>query len=41
MGRLQIKATYCKYQEYERRLKVQFLNGLNDETIIAMIIKDL
>ena len=38
---VQIKATECKYQEYARRLKGQFINDLNDETIIAMTIKEL
>ena len=41
MDRLQIKVTYCKCQEYERRLKEQFTNGLDNETIIAEIIKEL
>ena len=34
-------ATEWKYQEYDRRVKEQFINGLNDETIIATIIKEL
>ena len=40
MSRLQIKATECKYQEYDRRLKEQFITGFNDETITAEIIKN-
>ena len=35
------KATDCNYQEYDIRLKEQFINGLNVETIIAEIIKEL
>ena len=38
MGRLQIKATDCKFQEYDRRLKEKFTIGLN-EIIIAKIIR--
>ena len=34
MGRLQI-------QEYDKGLKEQFINGLNNETITAKIIKEL
>ena len=30
-----------KYKEYDRRLKEQFINGLDDETIIVEIIKEL
>ena len=41
MGRLKIKVTNCKYKEYDRRLKEQFINGLDDDTIIAKIIKEL
>ena len=40
MGRLHIMP-YCKYQEYDRRLKEKFINGLNSEAIIAEIIKEL
>ena len=41
MDRLKIKATDGKYQEYDRKLKEPFINGLNNETIIAKIIKEL
>ena len=41
MGRLIIKAAECKYLEYNRRLREQFINGLNDEDITAQITKEL
>ena len=41
MGRLHIKAMDCKYREYDRRLKEQFVNGLDNENIIAEILKEL
>ena len=41
MGRLQIKTIEYKYQEYDSRLKEQFKNILNDETITVKIIKEL
>ena len=31
----------CRYQECDMRLKEQFINGLNNETIEAKIIKEL
>ena len=33
-------STNCKCKEYDRRLKEQFINRLDDETIIAEIIKE-
>ena len=39
-GRLQIKATDSKYQEYERRLK-KTIHGLNNDTIISEITRKL
>ena len=41
MGRLHNKATDCKYQENDRRLKEQFKNDLNGGTILAKLIKEL
>ena len=41
IGRIQIKAGECKNQENDRRLKEQFINGMNDEAITAKIIKGL
>ena len=29
----------CKYKENDRRLKEQFINGMNDEAITAEIIR--
>ena len=31
----------CKYQEYDGRLKELFINGLNNETTITKMIKEL
>ena len=31
MGRLCIKGTHYKHKEYDRRLKEQFINGLDDK----------
>ena len=39
MGRLGIKATECKYKEYNRRLKEQFINDMDHEAITTKIIK--
>ena len=39
MGRLHIKTTDCKYKDYDRRLKEQFINGLDNENIVEEIIK--
>ena len=41
MGRLGIKVANCKDKENDRRLKEQLINGMNDETITAKIIKEL
>ena len=41
MGELNIKAIDCKCQKYDGRLEKKFINGLNDESIIAKIIKEL
>ena len=40
MGRLCIKITDSTYKEHERRLKEQFLNALDNENIIAEILKE-
>ena len=40
MGRLQVKAADCKYKENDRKLKEQFTSGINNEAIIAKIIKE-
>ena len=41
MGRLQITDTFCKYKEYDTRLKEQFINGLDNKNIIEEVIKEL
>ena len=41
MCKLHIKATDCKYKEYGRRLREQFINGLDHENIIEEIIREL
>ena len=40
MGHFRIKTTDCKYQEDDRRFKEQFINGMNDKTVISEIIKE-
>ena len=41
MGRLCIAAIECNYQEVDRQLKEQFINGLNDKHMLEEIIKEL
>ena len=41
MRRLCIKAEECNYKEHDRFLKIQFINGINDEEITQEIIKEL
>ena len=41
MGRLRVKAMECKYKEWDRRLKEQFINSMNDKTLTADIRKEL
>ena len=41
MCKLHIKATDCKYKAYGRRLREQFINGLDHENIIEEIIREL
>ena len=40
IDRWEIKVPNCKYKGYDRRLKEHFINGLDDETIIAEFIKN-
>ena len=40
MGRLQTKATDCDYNEYDRRLTEQFINGL-DNDMISEILREV
>ena len=39
MGRLIFNATGCKYKARDGQLKEQFINGLNDDNMIAEIMK--
>ena len=32
------KVIECKYKEYDRRVKEQFINGMNDQAFAAEII---
>ena len=41
MGRLCIMTADSKYKEYDRRLKKQFINDLDDENRKAEILKEL
>ena len=41
MARLWIKEEECKHKENVRRLKEQFISGMNNETITAKKIKEL
>ena len=41
MGRLHIAAVECNYQEVDRQLKEQFIHGLNDQSMLEEIIKEL
>ena len=41
MGHLRIKASKYDYKEKDRRLKEQFINGINDEDMMTEIIREL
>ena len=41
MGRLQVAAVECSYQEVDGQLKEQFLHGLNNKCMLEEIIKEL
>ena len=41
MGRPQVAAVECNYQEVDRQLKEQFIHGLNNKYILEEIIKEL
>ena len=41
MGRLQVKAVECICKKYDRTLKEQFINGMNNEAITVTIINEL
>ena len=35
MGRLQVAAVECNYQEVDRQLKEQFIHGINDNCMLG------
>ena len=41
MGRLQVTAVECNYQEIDRQLKEQFIHGLNDKHMLEEMIKEI
>ena len=41
MGHLRIKVNEHNYQKLDRRLKEQFINGINDKALTSEIIKEL
>ena len=41
MGYLRIKPNECKYKENNRRVKEQFMNGINDGDMMTEIIGEL
>ena len=41
IGRLQLTAVECNYQELDRQLKEQFIHRLNDKEMLGKIIKEL
>ena len=40
MGRLRVQERDCKYIEVDRRLKEQFINGINNQAMTAEIIRE-
>ena len=41
MGRCRLAAIECNYKEMDRQLKEQFIHVLNDNDILAEIIREL
>ena len=39
MGNLRIKANECVYKDKDRRIKEQFINSMNDDDMMAEIIR--
>ena len=39
MGHLRIKANECCYKEKDRKLKEQFINGMNDDDMMTKVIR--
>ena len=38
IGHLRVRANECEYKEEDRRLKEQFINGINDDDLVTEII---
>ena len=41
MGTLRLKATGYEYNESDRRLKEQFINGISSEVLTAEVMKEV
>ena len=41
MGRIRTAAVECKYKKVDRQLKEQFFHGLNDDEMLAEVIREL
>ena len=41
MGRLQVAAAECSYRKVDQQLKEQFIHGLNNETMLDKVIREL
>ena len=41
MGRLRLAAVECNYKEIDRQFKEPFIHGLNDNDMLAEIIREL
>ena len=41
MGGFRLAAVQCNYKEIDRQLKEQFIHGLNDNDMLAEIIREL
>ena len=41
MGRLRTATVECKYKEVGRQLREQFIHGLNDDEMLAEVIREL
>ena len=40
-GQIVNRASDCEYHKYERRFTEQFINGLDDKVMIAVILKEI
>ena len=41
MDRLRTAVVECKYKEVKRQIKEQFIHGLNDDEMLAEVIREL